>query len=141
MFKDNPLEVRKGLVKAMVARMAQAYGIKKKELPTLLGCQKNAVNNWGYYGRIPYEQLDQCHEKTGVSMDWLLYGDAAIFDMTPQKLAGLQAIITQLLKDGIDFEMIGEQYSGAGKQLCHKLEKELLNWLAIVPADVSKTND
>jgi hypothetical protein len=55
MFKDQPLKTRKLLVEAMVARMAQAYGIQKKELPTFLDCQKSLVNNWVFYGRIPYD--------------------------------------------------------------------------------------
>ena len=94
MFKDKPLESRKALVKEIVARMAQAYGIKKKELPAFLDCQKSLVNNWGFYGRIPYDYLDQCHHKTGISMDWLLYGKNPKCEIPPEQLAQLNPTIS-----------------------------------------------
>ena len=134
MFKHKPLEIRKTLVKAMALRMAQAYGVKKKALPELLDCQKSVINNWGYYGRIPFEYLDQCHDKTGASMDWLLYGNIPKFKMTDQKLTQLQEIVAKLFLDGDDFNMITENYPGAGKQLSDKLEKDLLKWLGVEPA-------
>ena len=146
MFKDQPLETKKIQVKAMVARMAQAYGIKKKELPTLLDCQKSQVNNWGYYGRPPYDQLDQCSEKTGVSMGWLLYGEKPKIELTAQSVAQLRIIITKLFADGADYNMIEQVYPGATKQLAQKFESDILEWLAVndavveIPTQQSKQN-
>lgn len=129
MFKHKPIEVRKSLVKAMVARMAQAYGVQKKELPKTINCQKAVINNWAYYGRIPYDHLDQCHTMTGVTMDWLLYGQLPRFNITQQKHHELQTIINKLFVDGEDFNIIKQCYPGATKQLRDKLEKDLLQWL------------
>jgi hypothetical protein len=144
MFKDQPLKTRKLLVEAMVARMAQAYGIQKKELPTFLDCQKSLVNNWVFYGRIPYDYLDQCHHKTGVSMDWLLYGEKPKFEISPEQLAQLNPTIESVITDGFEFKIISENYAGAGKQLTGKLEIDLLKWLGIEatpPADPAAVKD
>jgi hypothetical protein len=129
MFKHKPLEARKALVKAIIARMAKAYGVKKKELPDLINCQKSVINNWGYYGRVPYDHLDQCHEKTGVSMDWLLYGDTLQFEMTPQMQAELNILIAQLFIDGHDYGMITQTYAGAIEQLKNKFKNDISTWL------------
>jgi hypothetical protein len=133
MFKDKPLETRKVLVKEIVGRMAEAYGIKRKELSKFLNCQKSLVNNWGFYGRIPYDYLDQCHHKTGVTMDWLLYGEKAKVEMSPEKLEELNPTISRVFTDGVEYKMISENYAGAGDQLTGKLEKDLLRWLGIEP--------
>ena len=133
MFKDKPLETRKVLVKEIVVRMAQAYGIEKKALPKFLNCQKSLVNNWGFYGRIPYNYLDECHHKTGVSMDWLLYGEKRKADISPEKLEELNPTISRVFTDGVEYKMISENYAGAGDQLTGKLELDLLRWLGIEP--------
>ena len=137
MFKNKPLETRKTLVKAMVIRMAQAYGVKKSALPELIDCQKNVINNWGYYGRIPYEYLDQCSDATGISMDWLLCGNVPQFELTDQKLAELRTTIAKLFADGDDYGMITSNYFGAIKQMENKFEKDLLIWLGCKTPDLN----
>lgn len=108
--------------------MAQAYDVEKKNLPQVLGCQKNVINNWGYYGRIPFDHLYQCVETTGVSMDWLLHGKQLQSKITETQLASLQSLAQQLINDGLDFNMIAEAYPGAKNQLLAKLEKDLTTW-------------
>lgn len=140
MFKNKPLSIRKTLVKAMVSRMAQAYGIKKKALVELIDCQRSVINNWGYYGRIPYEHLDNCHEETGESMDWLLYGERPAFEVSGQKFTELQQLTAKLFTDGCDFNMISENYPGANRQLSAKLEQDLLKWLDQIATGIKPVN-
>lgn len=124
-FKDRPLEERKPLVKAMVERMARAYGIKKSALPEFLGCTKGLVNNWTYYGRIPFDYLQACSVATGVSMDWLLHGTVPKQALAESDLMALQEMLLQVLKDGLDYGMIVENYPGALKQMSGKFSKDL----------------
>jgi hypothetical protein len=131
MFKDLPLETRKPLVKAMVGRMAEAYGIKRKELPKFLNCQKSLVSNWGYYGRIPYDYLDQCSLQTGVAMDWLVYDEKLKVELTADNLIQLRATIAKLFVDGLEYKMIAQLYPAAIKQLSQKFEKDVLAWLGV----------
>ncbi len=138
MFKHKPLSIRKALVKAMTIRMAQAYGIKRSELPNLLDCKRAVVNNWSYYGRIPHDHLLECHEKTGVSMEWLLFDQKPQFELTPEKYAALLQLTSKLFIDANDFNMITENYLGATKQLGDKFEKDLLKWLGCEPPDEAK---
>lgn len=129
MFKDKPLATRKLLVKTMVVRMAEAYGVDKAALPEVTGCQKNVINNWSYYGRIPYEHLYHCHEVTGISMDYLLHGEQPPVNLTGTQVNELKSLMQRLLEDGIDFCFINEQKSGAIKQLEDKYGKDLDKWV------------
>jgi hypothetical protein len=126
--KNKNEDAKKELAKSMVARLALAYGVKKKALPALLGCSKNAVNNWGYYGRVPFEQLEQCHIRTGVSMDWLLYAQTGKNGFSLQQVNELTTIMTRLVSDAIEFLIIKPVSAQACAQLTSKLQKDLLKW-------------
>lgn len=129
MLKDKPTDDKKQLVKAIIGRLAQAYGVEKTALPQVLGCQKNVINNWGYYGRIPFDHLFHCHETTGVSMDWLLSGEQQPVKFNDKHLSALTDIAAKLVADGLDFNMISERYPGATEQLTRKFTKDLSDWL------------
>lgn len=105
--------------------MAHAYDIKKSNLPEFLGVTKGLVNNWAYYGRIPFDYLTECSEKTGVSMDWLLHGTVPDKSLSEHDKLALAAILAQVLKDGLDYGMIEENYQGALQQLQSKFEKDI----------------
>jgi hypothetical protein len=129
LFKEKSLDERKPLVKAMVARMAQAYAIKKSGLPEQLNCSKGLVNNWSYYGRIPYDYLEQCRLDTGVSLDWLMYGVTPVKSLTAQDVAELNEVHVKVLGDGVNYAMISECYEGAITQLTAKYEKDIDSWV------------
>lgn len=124
-FKQLPIETRKAKVKAMTDRMAQAYGVKKSDLPQHLGCSKSVVNNWAYYGRIPFDYLEACQASTGVSIDWLLFGRQFPRMLDKGEIKGLSHVLNQLLNDGIEYGLISEQHQGALDQLVDKFGKDL----------------
>ena len=124
-FKDKPLDERKSLVRAMIERMARAYGVNKKALSQHLDCNRNVINNWVYYGRIPYEQLDTCHRVTGVSLDWLMYGYEC--SQIPQHAESeeIKSIVEHALKCGVELDLIDSNYHNAIDQLSHKITQDL----------------
>lgn len=135
-FKDLPLEERKTQVKAMVQRMADAYGIKKSALAIHIDCNKNVINNWGYYGRIPYEQLHECSELTGVSVDWLIRGEkppTLSIEERLESVAEIKAMQEKILEDGAEYDMIATQQPAAIKMLSSKFEKDLRKHFDLPP--------
>jgi hypothetical protein len=128
-FKDKPLDERKQLVKAMVARIAKAYAIKKSDLPKQLNCSKGLVNNWSYYGRIPYDYLEQCRLDTGATMDWLMYGVEPVKSLAVEDVAALNAVHIKVLDDGVNYGMISECYQGGIDQLTTKYKKDVDSWV------------
>lgn len=134
LFKDRPLEERKVLVKAMVARMAGAYGVKRSALPTILGISRGLVNNWGYHGRIPYDYIERCKAETGISTDWILYGIESVKPITDAEVAKLSDAQDDVLVDGVRYGMITECYDGAIKQLSNKYKTDIENWVKKVGA-------
>lgn len=130
MFKDQPLVEKKALVRAMIERMARAYGVNKKDLPHLLQCSRNVMNNWVYYARVPLEQLDICRHQTGVSMDWLMYGDDAPQDeLLPSEQ--LQSIINKVFEHSIALELISTHSADAINHISHKLSKDIVTNFAL----------
>lgn len=127
-FRDKPLDERKALVKAMVARMAEAYKIKKSQLAAQLGCSPGVINSWVYYGRTPFEYLVRCKEETGVSVDWLLFGSQPAKQLTRNDIETLKTIQAKVLEDGIKYAMISEQYQGALNQLSTKYSDDIDCW-------------
>ncbi len=125
MFKDNPLTQRKQQVKAMVARMAEAYNVEKKALPERLGTQKNVINNWGYYGRIPYEHLYHCHQVTGASMDWLLTGSTAKVSLTTEQREHLSQLVAESLTSCVSKQSKAPLCAKTMTQLCNCLSEKL----------------
>ncbi len=134
LFKDRPLEERKSLVKAMVARMAIAYGVKKSELPEVLGCSSGLINNWGYHGRIPYDYIEKCRAQTGISTDWLLYGVESVKSIMDTDITELSDVQAKVLADGLRYGMIAECYDGATKQLSDTFKADIDNWVKKIGA-------
>ncbi len=129
-FSQLPLEQRKQLVKAMLERMAKAYGVKKSALHELLGCSYGLVNNWAYHGRIPYDYLDACCKATGASMDWLLYGQTPMQNLHSEDIEWLSAQHQKILQDGVEYGMITVQASNTIERMVGKFKKDL--WLGRV---------
>lgn len=132
MFKDEPKKTQKALIKAMVDRMTQAYGVDKKGLGVIFGCPVNTINNWVYYTRIPHEQLEQCHHETGASMDWLMFNEQAP-TQAQTKLAALQVDeLKDLIKSAITgaqgYSLLDFKYPEAVEQLTDKLVSDLDEW-------------
>ena len=124
--KANP-ELKKR-IKEAILRIAQAYGVSKKELPAIFDCTANVINNWAYFGRIPLAQLEKCRSDTGANIDWQLYG-------TPQpqtKLAigvdELKKVVKAALLSAEEFELIDFKTAGACDQLTAKLSNDLDNY-------------
>jgi hypothetical protein len=130
-FREQPLEIRKILVKEMVLRMAATYGIKKSALHNYLGCTKGLVSNWIYHGRIPYEYLEACSVTKGVSMDWLLYGTASAQMLNNQDIQMLTTMHKNLLHDGVEYGLIVPHHSGVLNQLANKFSNDLKRWTGI----------
>jgi energy-converting hydrogenase A subunit M len=123
--KNKQLEQSKAQVRGMVSRMAQAYNVDKKELPSIFDCKMNLISNWIYYGRTPLEQLEQCHRATGASMDWLLYAEATTAKVSIQKAGELEQLINKVLSDSVDYGVIKPLHNEGIKLLSKKLRKEL----------------
>lgn len=130
-FKALPLDDRKAQVKAITQRMAQAYNIRRSDLPSIVGCTSNVMNNWVYYGRIPYEELHQCQQQTGASLDWLIYGEKAIPRLTQTERAELEAMVATLLDDAIEYEMLAELHGDSINMLINKFQKTLNRWSGV----------
>lgn len=124
-FSCQSLETRKKLVKDIVERMAQAYGVKKSALHAHLGCTAALVNNWGYHGRVPYDYLDACCAATGVSMDWLLYGETLSQRLHSEDIEWLAAQHEQVLQDGVEYGMIAVKDQNGLERLVNKFKKDL----------------
>jgi hypothetical protein len=129
MIEDEAIEHKKARVKAMVERMMQAYGVDKKQLAIMFDCKGNVINNWIYYGRIPLEQLEQCRHSTGVTLDWLMYGEAPKPELTDQNIKELKFIMEGLITGAVDYSIITLKYKGAIEQLMDKLEVDVSKWL------------
>lgn len=133
-FEELPDEERKRLIKAMLQRMAEAYGIERKELKQHLNTTKNVVNNWTYYMRIPFDQLLECSIKTGVSLDWLIKGEIPKVMTHDQKLEHMESIISiqdNVLTTGIEFGVIKVTSEDAKAILKHKFDSDLRQLLNI----------
>lgn len=125
-FKDKPLDERKPLVRAMLERMARAYGINKRSMAKYLGCARSVVNNWVYYGRIPFEQLDACHRVTGVSLEWLLYGDdESNIIPEPASQDEIRSIVEKALNCGVELNLVTSNYDNSIEQLGRKISQDL----------------
>lgn len=124
-FSCQPLDTRKKLVKAMVGRMANAYGVKKSALHGFLGCTAGLVNNWVYHGRIPYDYLEACSLTTGVSMDWLLYGETPGQRLHSEDIDWLAAQHEKVLKDGLEYGMIEVESQSVIARMVKKFKKDL----------------
>jgi hypothetical protein len=129
MIEDEAIEQKKARVKAMVDRMMQAYDVDKKQLAIMFDCKANVINNWIYYGRIPLEQLEQCRHSTGVTLDWLMYGEAPKPELTEQNVLELKSIMKALITGAVDYSIIALKYTGACDQLMDKLEIDISKWL------------
>jgi len=75
---QNPLKVEPGSQyrhQAVISRMKQASGLQKdSELARFLNTTTSAVSSWKNAKNPPFSACYQCSSKTGVSMDWLLWG-------------------------------------------------------------------
>lgn len=113
-------------IRAMIERMQQAYGVDKKQLADVFGCKENTINNWVYYRRIPFEQLQQCRKATGHSMDWLMFGTQQDTQAPPMNESQLIALIRGILSDSIEFGALLEPYQGSHQNVANKLFKEIM---------------
>lgn len=141
-FKDLPLETRKQQVKVILQRLAQAYGVKKSALPEVLGNTKNVMNNWIYYGRIPFDQLLTCYEVTGVSIDWLINGKEPEPMSTDDKLdlvLKIKSLQNKVLDDGSEYGLIKQGQPGAIDLLGNKFEKDLKRLFELPLEQADKT--
>lgn len=127
----DSIKSRKARVKAMVDRMAQAYGVQKKDLAEILGCQDNAINNWVYYARTPLTELEQCHHETGASMDWLLLNKSPNHFITPNEKAELKALSDEAINNGIEFNLVQAGCNDGVSLLSGKLITDFLKFLNI----------
>ncbi len=118
----------------MIERMARAYGVNKKDLPPVIDCSRNVMNNWVYYGRIPLEQLDMCREQTGANMDWLMYGDQTQ-DKDNLPLEQLKTIVGVLFDHSLALELITADSPDAITHLTNKIGKDIIANFNLTPLD------
>lgn len=112
---------QKAQVKEIIARMAEAYGVDKKQLRHLLGCKPNVISNWVYYGRIPLPPLMECRVKTGRSMDWLLFGYGPA-PFTPATQNVLKQLLRVTLIDAMEFDIIAPLITDAEDKVISRFE-------------------
>lgn len=127
-FSELPEDEQKRLIKAMLKRMADAYGIKRSELPARLGTNKNTVNNWTYYMRVPFEQMFDCARITGVSFDWLLSGEEVApmsHDEKIQTVSEVKSMHRKVLDDGVEYGVISQNTDNGVDLLVNKFERDL----------------
>jgi hypothetical protein len=125
-------EETKARIKAAIARIAEAYGVDKKQLLVIFGCKANVVNNWVYFGRIPFPHLERCKDKTGASIDWLLYGEQPAVFVSADSLVALQQLANQSIDAGIGFGLIKSGSADGSTLLANRMLKDVLNFLGAV---------
>lgn len=126
MTKEQPTQAEKDRIKAMLSRMLQAYDVDKPTLSQILGCQINTMNNWAHYGRVPYEQLEKCRAATGVTMDWLLYGEQLPKPLISNDVVEeLSVLLRDVIEGAADYGSIALQIPDAAENMIGKLQKEL----------------
>lgn len=140
-FKNRPLEERQKLVKAIVSRIAAAYGVKKTALPAKFECSAGLINNWGYHGRIPHDYIEKCRIETGISTDWLLYGVETVKPIMNADMDELSEAQAKVLEDGVRYGMITECYDGAIQQLNKTFQSDIETWVKKVGAKQASSDN
>ena len=132
MTKTLTNTTQKEKVRDMIKRMMQAYDVDKKSLAKILGCQTSTVNNWVHFARVPYEQLVQCRNDTGKSLDWLMFGEHAMgTTLDTDEVGQLLRIFQQAIDGAVNYQTIQYCYPDSGEKLLNKLKKDLEAWNAV----------
>ncbi|MFT5162069.1 MAG: hypothetical protein ACI9FJ_000637 [Alteromonadaceae bacterium] len=124
--QDQSDAQRKAYVHVLTERMMEAYKVsKKKDLAESLHCAPNTLSNWITQGTVPWPMIDRCHCDTGVPVDWLLYGKTSI-TYSIEQVNQLKALVSNILTNGVEYDVIAQQQPNGIATLTHKFEKELL---------------
>ncbi len=107
-ISDMDKDERRVWIKAIVARMMQAWGFKnKKQLADALSLNAKGPSSWIQNGTIPWSAIFLCSNKTGKSLDWLYYGGQPEVMLTASAKSLLQERLNSFL-----------QMSQKTKQIC-----------------------
>lgn len=61
----------------IIERMCKIYSVKNmKDLSSALGVGASTVSNWNQRNMIPFDVLLKVSSEKGVSLDWLVFGNA-----------------------------------------------------------------
>lgn len=119
---------KKLLVKHMIERMAQAYGVNRCELSGHTKISASTYNDWVLEGVIPYQALHRCHLTTGVSLDWLYHGEHFQNRLTVSELNQLHQLFSLLIDDALEEQLLQQVQPGAIDFIIKRCEQKLLNW-------------
>lgn len=119
----------KDRVRGMVDRMTAAYGVDKKDLPEIIETPIGTINNWVHFGRKPFDQMVKCSQDTGVTLDWLIKGEANEKPtLNDTDIAALLDIVKSAINGAVAYETLQFCYPDAGEKLLKKLQKDLESW-------------
>ncbi len=128
-FQDLPESVRKVTVRAIVARMYQAYQVTTFEaLAQQFNISVSTVKRWELTGTLPMQYIFQCHCDTGFAMDWLVQNTQSVYMVKndPSAVKALTKVISKDLHQAIGFRLIVEKSDGGLDKLAAQLSTNLL---------------
>ena len=120
-------------IRGMLERLCIAYDVSRKELPEIFGVGAKSINNWVHYGRRPYDQIRECHLKTGISIDWLMCGTknsqpVLVDNSVHNDVDEIMNIINTAFKGAVEYKTIDFRYDDAKVNLLEKLKSDLNQW-------------
>jgi hypothetical protein len=141
-FSNRPLEERRQFVRLITQRMLQAYKFDdSRELAVAFNCTHGAIKNWRSAGRVPLDSMFQCHLETGVSMDWILYGENPKEVYTPSQVKKLVSHIDKELEVGIRYKLIESIRDDGLRILSDGMSEGLLKYMGIKVSDDDAGSD
>lgn len=112
-------------------KIVKAYQVDEQQLPDLIGSQVNTINNWVYYGRIPYRKILLCSQQTGESIDWLVTGMMTNRFSMRQQTTELTAKIDQIIDDCVDYGIITASSDQGIGRMKYKISLEVQKSLGL----------
>lgn len=131
MTRTTANDANKATAKAIIARMAKAYDVDKQQLPGLIDSQMNTINNWVYYGRIPYRKVLLCSQQTGESIDWLVTGMVTSRFNIQQQSTELTSKVHQIIDDCVDYGIISASSDQGIRRMKYKIDLEVQKSLGL----------
>lgn len=131
-FANYPIEQRRKIVRGIVNRMKLAYGVDSKQaLAQYFGVMYSTLKSWEFNGHMPLAYIVQCHEETGMTLDWLVHTVKlkSLNKPTHSQVAELAAIIHSDIAYSISYGFISVKNETGLNNLINTLPITLFEWV------------
>ncbi len=132
-FQDYPKSDQKAIIRGIVDRMRQAYGLDDNlALAELFGISIGTLKNWSVIMCIPKAYIFQCHCETGMSLNWLVQAikPVSTYEATDEEISEMTTVICGDIEHAVNFRLISEKSKGGLNALTSALSKNVLDWVA-----------